>query len=568
MLTLGSRERSLINRVLSFRRTGAIVVALIVTLAFASSASAAKEDYVQAAKYPDRSIYTCRTDAIPIYAGQNTNLFGGTQTCPHAKKIAGSGPENPFNSSAQGYVTRFKPSMVELKPNGKLTTPSVWDLHLHHVVWLAPGGGPTFASGEEKTIASMPEGYGLKVAGNANWTLNYMIHNLNASKGRQIYITWQIDWVPVASPSGSQIQPSTVHWMDVAGLPHVYPVFDAKRKYDLDGDGKWTFPDDVPTDPDLPGYEERENMAGTQSWTLNKDQTLLFGAGHMHPGGKNVDIDVARDGPDPGTVDGDSPGETKRIFRSKAHYYEPAGAISWDVSMQATPRDWRISLKSGDKVTVHVTYDVSKSSWYESMGIMPLAVTDADDPAAKDPFDDAAAVQAMIDEGGQLTHGRLPENIDKQANRDLKLPNPKKLKDGKKVPASGIKIKGFLFSPGGFSAVKNFPTKLMRPAIVDEGDTVTFTNFDAETDLPDSAEAWHSVTSCRRPCNKGSGIGYPLSGGKFDIDSGQIGFGNGGSQEVTTGSSVYTTPAYTKPGNYSYFCRIHPFMRGTLRVKK
>ena len=42
------------------------------------------------------------------------------------------------------------------------------------------------------------------------------------------------------------------------------------------------------------------------------------------------------------------------------------------------------------------------------MGIFPLEVSAADDPAAKDPFDDDAAVKAMYDEGGILTHGRLP----------------------------------------------------------------------------------------------------------------------------------------------------------------
>ncbi len=33
----------------------------------------------------------------------------------------------------------------------------------------------------------------------------------------------------------------------------------------------------------------------------------------------------------------------------------------------------------------------------------------------------------MYDAGGILTHGRLPENIDFKANKDLKLPDPRKL---------------------------------------------------------------------------------------------------------------------------------------------
>jgi hypothetical protein len=77
--------------------------------------------------------------------------------------------------------------MKVIKPSDKLVTSSVWDLHLHHVVWLAPGGGPTFASGEEKTIVKMPQGYGNKVGADANGGLNYMIHSLNASSGRSVY---------------------------------------------------------------------------------------------------------------------------------------------------------------------------------------------------------------------------------------------------------------------------------------------------------------------------------------------------------------------------------------------
>ena len=56
--------------------------------------------------------------------------------------------------------------MVEIKDGGQLVTPSVWDLHLHHVVWIAPDGGPTFASGKEKTIASFsPEVTGSRSVG-------------------------------------------------------------------------------------------------------------------------------------------------------------------------------------------------------------------------------------------------------------------------------------------------------------------------------------------------------------------------------------------------------------------
>ena len=557
---------------------GACIVALVAL--FAAAPASAGEPILHPATYPGMTTYSCRTDAIEIHPGQNINDFGTTKTCPHAEKVSGPGSADIFDagSTAQGYVTRFKPSMLEIKPSGKLVTPAVWDLHLHHVVWII-GGNPTFASGEEKTIATMPQGYGTKVGATQNWFINQMIHNLGASENREVYLTWEIDWVPETTPARTDIRAANTRWLDVAGSPQIYPVFDAEKGFDLNGDGKFVFPDEVPDDPSLPGYEERSKISNARQWTVQNPDgaTLVFGAGHLHPGGENVNLMVARDGPDAGSTAGDDPAEIKNLFRSDAKYYEPAGAVSWDVAMRATPRDWRISLKQGDRVFINVAYDVRKASWYESMGILPMAwVPGHPDPAAKDPFDDAAAVKAMYDEGGVLTHRRLPENIDKKARKDLGLPNPRKLKGAGKVPPEGIDIRSFNYLLGGFTAVRDFPQKLMKPPVIKSGQSVTFTNLDALPGEPNTDQVWHSVTSCRLPCTGGSGIGYPLANGPIKFDSGQLGYGSGFSSEVTTGSNVYTTPPLTykpnkkgkKTTTYAYFCRIHPLMRGSIRVRK
>ena len=552
---------------------------LIIAVALVASAApaSAKTPKLQPATYPDMTTYQCRTGAIPIHPGQNINDFSITKTCPNAVKVSGPGDASIFSagSTAEGYVTRFKPSMVELKPDGSLVTPSVWDLHLHHVVWLQNGFGPTFASGEEKTIAMMPQGYGLKVGATDDWGLNQMIHSLNASAGRQVYITWEIDWVPETTPKRTDISNAEIQWLDVAGAPQIYPVFDAERGYDSDGDGKFTFPDEVPTDPSQPGFEERGKISNERMWTVPASgATLVFGAGHLHPGGTRVDLRVARDGSDPGEIDGDTPEEIQRLFRSDAHYYEPAGAVSWDVAMEATPRNWRVSLKPGDTVYVNATYNVKRASWYESMGILPLAWSKADDPAARDPFDQRDEVKAMYKSGGVLTHGRLQENIDYKARKDLNLADPRELPSGGAVPQNGIGIDSFYFLDGGFSAIRGFPASEMRPPVISPGEAVTFTNQDALPGMPQTQQAWHSITSCRAPCNRGSGIGYPLANGPIKFDSGQLGYGTFISAGVTTGSNVYTTPPLTESptandrgSTYTYFCRIHPYMRGSIRVK-
>jgi hypothetical protein len=174
----------------------------------------------------------------------------------------------------------------------------------------------------------------------------------------------------------------------------------------------------------------------------------------------------------------------------------------------------------------------------------------------------------MYDQGGILTHGRLPENIDAKARKNLGLPDPRKLRSRGEVPTAGLEIDGFRYSLGGYSAFRAFPQVLMRPPLVRRGRRVAFTNLEALPGMPDDQQVWHSITSCRAPCNRGSGIGYPLAAGPIKFDSGQLGYGTGLSEDVTTGSNSYRTPRLRKAGKtYTYFCRIHPFMRGSVRTK-
>jgi hypothetical protein len=563
------------------RLVHALILPIVAALVLAAPA-AAKLPVLQPSTYPGMTTFNCRTDAITLQPGQNLNTYSLTKACPHAEVVNGPLDASIFESGsgATGFMTRFKPSMVELHPDGTTTVPPVWDLHLHHVVWLPPSGG-TLAAGEEKTIATLPQGYGTRLDATADWGLVAMLHNLTPTPGRQVYLTWQIDWVPQTDPARTDISPIHGTFMDVAN-GGAYPVFDAQRAFDQDGDGKFTFPADVSTDPADPSYEELGKISPAHAWTVPSSYTdgitLLTAGGHLHPGGLHVDLQVARDGPDAGTTDGDDPSEIKPLFRSKAHYYEPAGAVSWDVAMTVARPDWRIHLEPGDTVSINATYDVSRASWYESMGILSLGWTPNADPNARDPFDDAAAVQAMYDEGGALTHRALPENADTYARDDLDLPDPRKLPASGRAPAGGVDISSFLYETGGFSALSNFPEELMKPPVIRPGGTLSFTNQDALFGQPEGEQAWHSITACRAPCNKGSGIGYPLANGPVDFDSGQLGYGTGINSNVTIGSNSYTTPPLGdlagqagtnfKPGTtYTYFCRLHPFMRGSFRVR-
>ncbi len=420
-----------------------------------------------------------------------------------------------------GYITRFKPDLI--RADG--STPRVDILHLHHGVWVI-NGRPTFAAGEEKSIVNTPRGFGLKYAPKQNWLMNYMIHNLITSPDT-VYLTYEIDFIPRSAPQFKTTIPVKTQWIDAEG-GKAYPVFDAKRAMG-DKRGRFTYPDDVP--------DAYSGGAPRNEWVADRDATLVQTVGHLHPGGMDTYLTARR---------GD---RTVRLFTSKAHYWEPAGAVSWDAAMTATPQTWRVAIKQGDVLAVHGTYDVSKASWYESMAIMPVAITDR--PAGgTDPF------VRSTDVPGVLTHGHLPENNGHGGGAPT-LPDMSKVLDGP-VSRTRVTINSFVYGQGSMS-LSGMPG---RPPVVKRGRSLEFVNADSVA----SRNIFHTITACKAPCNRTTGIAYPLADGPVDFDSGELGFGPPGFTAAANVKS-WKTPTTLPTGTYTYFCRVHPFMRGAFRVK-
>src|SRR5205807_6546444 len=94
-----------------------------------------------------------------------------------------------------------------------------------------------------------------------------------------VWITYDVDYVPANTALARRIVPVHPIWMDVQNQK-AYPVFDV-----LQGSGhhgRFTYPDGAPTAP-------RRNV-----WTANQDGTLVWTAGHVHPGGLWDDLFVQR----------------------------------------------------------------------------------------------------------------------------------------------------------------------------------------------------------------------------------------------------------------------------------
>ncbi len=218
--------------------------------------------------------------------------------------------------------------------------------------------------------------------------------------------------------------------------------------------------------------------------------------------------------------------------------------MSWDDSKTATPENWRVKLKKGDKVSLTATYETRRGSWFESMGIMPLAITDR--PAGgKDPFTEKVARE------GKVTHGPLAEN-DNHGGGESGLPDARRLPDGPRIDQ--VPIQQFSFKQGDLSLTG----RAGRPPVVAPGDALEFLNRDGKDRI------YHTITSCKAPCNGLTGVAFPLADdGPFSFDSGQLALGG----VPTVDRETWATPTSLKQGTYNYFCRVHPFMRGAFRVK-
>ncbi len=487
-----------------------------------------------------------------------------------------------------GFMIRVAPNLRYALPDGKCcgAIPRVDIIHLHHGVWVTNGlagagegnsytGGfyPFMAVGEEKTIYQLPRGYGYPIGAHDVWLLNYMIHNLRETPAK-VYITYDMDFIPDSSPAARGITPVHPIWMDVEDH-HLYSVFDVKRYSGVNG--KFTFPD-MAKDP-YRGWPSPLN-----EFRIDHPGTLVATAGHVHPGGLYTDLDLIRAGARIARkVRHGSVAHSVRLFQSNAHYFDKRGPISWDMAMTGTTADWRPHVDDGDTLRVSATYETRRASWYESMGIM--VVWEAyDSEIGLDPFTGKVsrpiAHQAgvnpfvhQVDERGYITHGHLAEN-DHHGGTAWLTVNPNKLPSCR---TRTVVIAGFLYNPGDLDHPSCAPT-------IRQGQSLKFVNEDAVVPAPGTSilssvitpsstselldpsaaykdSIFHSVTACQNPCGLDTGISYPLANGPGNYDSGQLGFGAPAVDRVS-----WSTPATLGPGTYTFFCRIHPFMRGVFRI--
>ncbi len=521
---------------------------------------------------------TYRIGPLTVTPGQNRIAFRPM-----------TGQEKP---AVDGWITRLKPDLV----NEDGSIPLSSKVMFHHGVWLnasrpdATYGGPErfYATGEEKTITQFPRGYGYEYKASDWWILNHMIHNLTPEP-MTLYATYTIDFIPADSPAAAGIKPVTPIWMDVQNGHNIYPVFDVFRGTG-GKDGKFTYPDEA-KNPYPDGVKQNE-------WTVDRNGVLLATAGHVHAGGLWTDLYLKRPGAryqgprckKPGRPArrqpvNDGPRESRRqakayrkalrkykakkkryracvkrspnvkrgkvhLYRSKAKYFEPAGPVSWDMAMYGSPKNWRVEVKKGDVLSTSATYETKRASWPESMGIMVVYM--AENEHGMNPY------KKRVDYPGRPNHGHYKENSDHGGGLPTVGRDATKLPDGATAGSNPFVISDFVYNGADF----RLPGSAGNPPTVKKGQSIRFELSDYDV----SKEIWHSLTSCKTPCNKSTGIAYPIADGKYQFESGQMGTLPGKNKEPTVDRTWWETPKNLPKGTYTFFCRIHPLMRGAFRV--
>src|SRR5205085_2002354 len=118
------------------------------------------------------------------------------------------------------------------------------------------------------------------------------------------------------------------------------------------------------------------------------------------------------------------------------------------------------------------------------------------------------ALNPDVDVPGVVTHGHLAENDNHGGDITAAYKDATKLASGPQV--SDVDIANFKYVPGDLTTVNKVPT-------VKAGQALTFTNRDAPPRF--GYGTWHTITTCKLPCNRSTGIAYPVADAPLQLDS-------------------------------------------------
>jgi polyvinyl alcohol dehydrogenase (cytochrome) len=457
-----------------------------------------------------------------------------------------------------GFLISLEPEMRRVED---LSTPMHTEAHIHHAHWFGfdPGNEEdnyfnqagfgthewVFGNGDEETRADFrrrseadPDGpvYGNYLPAGRNQEVIYMLHNKTA-EAMAVYIV-----LDVTFEHGTRAQLEKIHkrpYHDVTGML-LGRTFDVPRQ--PEGDGKWEYVKDC-------SRRKQGKDACAIEWVAPHDGTIIGTGGHLHPGGTDVIMENYGPKANPCPTTAGGYGGTLLLHSDVINRNAP---FSEDYQTEVTHPAWRAPLHKGDRIRISGNYENKRHAWYTAMIHAGWYFDYEQKPIGRcKPYIIGKAAKTVKDP----TEG-VPNRPwgHKDEFCGVKWGQPPCEKAEKPPPETAfvhqntVNILDFKYVPGDRTST-TFPS-------VKEGETITFVNDDQ------AANIRHSVTTCPWPCNGRYVANYPHADGAWD--SGTLGF------DVIDGGSpnpVSETPPDLAPGLYSYYCRIHPWMRGAFRIE-
>lgn len=486
----------------------------------------------------------------PVGTEEELTLYYGPYTVPPGVDANRFDLNLPLR---RGMVVSIEPGLRLAQDGGE---PSHQAAHIHHAHWLglSPGnemdnytGGMTkwmFGNGDEETkadsrprSAAEPNGpiYGGYIGPTDPGPVIFMIHNKTAQP-MVAYIILEIAFVHGTIEELNAISRRPYHDMIGTIFGRTYSVpRDPKSR-----DGTYETAEDDPR--------------GVIEWVSPIEGTIVGMGSHLHPGGLSTTIENygSKERPCPdrgGGYGGTVLLDSDVIWRHDVPFSE-------DFQIEVTHPAWRAPIHEGDRLRVSGTYENRRHAWYYVMTFGGLFVDEAQPPrgrckpylvgkAAKDPKVEVTAGVPNRPWGHHETDAICGKRFGAgRCQRPAKPYEPGMRTDQ-------VTIANFQYQPGDLS----LSGQMGAPVQVPRGEALRFTNLDQSLGIR------HTVTTCRWPCNGPYVANYPLPDGAWD--SGTLGYDpiDGGSP-----SPVATTPPDLRVGRYSYFCRIHPWMRGAFEV--
>lgn len=486
------------------------------------------------------------------------------------------------------------------------TEPPDEQIHIHHAHWVKPNPESSsgydwfFGTGEERTrgggfdyMAADADRYAAGIRyGNAmrrGEAMGFisMLHNKTSTamvvwlEGR-FEIVWgsreEIKAATAADPAhplwGSDGIPASNHIASGIDFRPLLPVLHGDTFQVPKTGGMYTYPLDVgPGDPNVGTATGRIQAGVGHLWTAPTDGMIVIGAGHLHPGGTEVIVSNLGSQASPCASGSDGiPGTT---IASIDAYYRMEQAVdstpvpgrdlamsgspyfpSEEFQMGITQNGWRAYVRAGDRIAINGTYDTSEHAFPDAMSFFGFYM-DTEEPVAP-----AQACTAELTDSPGAPADQVAAS---QPNR-LWDPHPSALFCNPCDDPEGavttlgqwtnlVTIGAFVYAPGNLGT-----TEATGVPWVNQGESLTFVNADWAEAL-----VRHSITSCAFPCNGGYYANYPFHDGTFD--SGSLGFTPVETYERGSDAPVWTLDTSDlEPDIYSYYCRLHPTMKGSFAV--